>query len=282
VPTYTAISGEAIKYQITPEAAAFLERLRMAAADPAVNVHQFLALVYSDENPILDRNFVAGRAMVTRAVFDNPVWWIMSDLIGAKRVQLGLLDIDAAKAAYTISVNEAAEQLGITPSSVRSAIMARKLSAHMRNGQWYTRPEAIASYKVSNRGRKKKDKGQGVEMPKVIHVQTNNKIAPTVRVRTGNAPGVSLAIKVVGGDKLVRMQGDDWLLPNGWHRAIVRTTTTTPKGKAVRVFEIEPAAEVGTIDVGELYVTGAFRIAKKINNGKQATEAWKAASGSQK
>ncbi|MCI0703076.1 MAG: helix-turn-helix domain-containing protein [Planctomycetia bacterium] len=157
MPTYKLMSGETIEYPTpAPDVAAFLSRLHLAAADPTVDIHQFIALVYGDENPILDRTFIPGRPMVTLAVFENPIYRVMSDLIGVKRVQLGLLDPEKVAAAYTISVKDAAKQLGITESSVRAAITARKLAAHMRNGQWYTRPEAVAAYKVSNRGRKKR------------------------------------------------------------------------------------------------------------------------------
>ncbi len=156
MPIYKLMSGETVEYPPpAPDVVAHLARLHAAAADPGVDVNRMIELVYGDENPILDRTLVPGRPMVTRAIFDNPVYRIMADLIGVKQVQLGFLDPALAEAAYAISVSEAAKQLGITESSVRAAIASRKLAARMRNWQWYTRPEAVAGYKVSNRGRKK-------------------------------------------------------------------------------------------------------------------------------
>ncbi|HEV3386377.1 MAG TPA: hypothetical protein VG097_16260 [Gemmata sp.] len=79
----------------------------------------------------------------------------MTDQIGLKQIQLGLVTKEIWDAQFTVSVQEAAKQLDITPGAVRAAIAAKKLSGWLRNGQWYLHPNAIASYKVSNRGRKK-------------------------------------------------------------------------------------------------------------------------------
>ena len=156
MPTYKLMSGETITYpEPAPEVAAFLARVQAAADDPAVDLNGLISLIYSAENPLLDTTMLPGRAMVTKAAFNNPAYRIITNLMGEKSVRLGLLDPVAAEACYTISVNEAAEQLGITPGAVRAAIKARKIAAHLRNGEWYTRPESIAAYKVSNRGRKR-------------------------------------------------------------------------------------------------------------------------------
>jgi hypothetical protein len=154
--TYKFMSGETLTYpEPAPDVAAFLARVEAAAKDPAVSENDMISLIYGMENPLLDKTMLPGRAMVTLKVLKNPAFLIMTELLGIKRIQLGLLDPVAAAACYTISVNEAAEQLGITPGSVRAAIKARKIAAHLRNGEWYTRPEMIAAYKVMYRGRKR-------------------------------------------------------------------------------------------------------------------------------
>ena len=154
--TYTLMSGETITYPEPPPAvAAFLARVQSAAEDPAVDQDAMIRLIYSAENPLLDTTMLPGRAMVTKATLANPVYLIMVELLGVKRIRLNLLDPVAAAACYTVSVKEAAEQLGITPNAVRAAITARKIAAHLRNGEWYTRPESVAAYKVSHRGRKR-------------------------------------------------------------------------------------------------------------------------------
>jgi excisionase family DNA binding protein len=159
MPTYLLASGETLEYlPPPPDVAAFLERVRSAANDPAVSPNQMIELIYGLENPLLDKTMLPGRAMVTRAVLDNPVYHIMIDMLFRKRLAAANQTLDQVAATHTISVREAARRLGITESSVRAAITARKLAAWMRNGQWYLRPESVASYKVSNRGRKKRKK----------------------------------------------------------------------------------------------------------------------------
>jgi hypothetical protein len=156
MPTYHLLSGETISYPAPPaQVAEFLAQVHVAAGDPAVDVNQMIELIYGPENPILDTTFVPGRPMVTKAVFDNPVYRVLTDLLGRKRVQLGHLDMAAARASYTVSVRDAARRLGITPAAVRAAITARRMSAMLENGQWWIHPNSVASYKVSNRGPKR-------------------------------------------------------------------------------------------------------------------------------
>jgi hypothetical protein len=153
--TYTCASGEIITYpDPAPDVTAFLARVRAAADDPAVDRNQLIELIYGLENPLLDKGILPGRAMVTKAVFANPIYHIMSDLLFRKELAARNQTPDVVAAAHTVSVRDAAKQLGITEASVRAAITARKLAAWMRNGQWYLRPESVAAYKVSNRGQK--------------------------------------------------------------------------------------------------------------------------------
>lgn len=170
MPTAQLFSGEVIEYPTpAPEVAAFLERLRAAAADPAVSVGEFMDLLSGSENPILDREFVPGKYYVTRKVFDNPVYRVMSDMIATKQINLGLLDPEKVAATYTLSVNEAAERLDMTPEAVRTAIAARKLGGHLRNGEWYVHPRSIDAYQYANRGLKliAKDEGESVRKASV-------------------------------------------------------------------------------------------------------------------
>lgn len=153
VATYECLSGALIDYpEPPPDVAAFLDRAKSATTDPLVDLVGMNQLIFGERNPLLDRS--TGRAMVTRAVFENPLYRVLNDLLDVKAVNLGLLDLNAAAAAYTVTVIEAADRLGITPASVRAAIVSGKLAARKRNGEWYLRPEAVSSYKVSNRGRK--------------------------------------------------------------------------------------------------------------------------------
>src|SRR5262249_7214209 len=101
---YELLSGETIEYP-TPEdeLARFIERARAGVSDPRVSEADLTALVYGLENPLLDKIIMPGRAVVTRAVFANPVWHMLCDLIGRKRVQAGTLDLGRAEARYTMT-----------------------------------------------------------------------------------------------------------------------------------------------------------------------------------
>jgi hypothetical protein len=152
--TYQLLSGETIEYEIKdPLVRDYLGQIQSAANDPQVSMNEMIALVYNVANPVLDKNLVPGRAMVTPEIFANPVYRVMADLVWQKQFQQPGFDIEKANAQFTLTVPQAAKRLGITPASVRAAITAKKISAILRNGQWWIHPNSIASYKVSNRGR---------------------------------------------------------------------------------------------------------------------------------
>ena len=267
MPTHTFLNGLTITYpEPAPEVAAFLDRVRAAAADPAVNRDDLLRLAFGLENPLLDKDRYPGHALVTRAVLDNPIHAILHDLVNVKEVNLGLVDLEATIAGYTISVPEAAKKLGRTPAAIRAAIAAHKLDGWIRNGQWYLRPASVELYKPSNRGRsnlgRKKEKSDSP--------------AAEVRAKIGGTPGGSLAVRLEGKDELVK-DAEGYRFPAGWKRAIVRSVMTTSKGKTMRVFALEPApGETELIRVGDRFIEGAFKVVEKVNNIKQALAAWKA------
>ncbi|MBO0700484.1 MAG: hypothetical protein J2P46_18950, partial [Zavarzinella sp.] len=156
--TYKLQNGETIEYPDPSRPVAdFLARVRIAANDPTVSLDTLIGLIYGPENPLLDHAMLPGRAMVTKEVFANPVYHVMQDQIGVKREQIGLYDPAAARAAHSLSVQDVAKELGITPAAVRQAIAARRLPAMYDNGQWWVMPQAVASYKVSTRGPKRAD-----------------------------------------------------------------------------------------------------------------------------
>jgi hypothetical protein len=209
--------------------------------------------------------------VVTKAVFDNPVYRVLADLVGRKQLLTAGQTPEQVVAAYAISVKDAADQLGLTESSVRTAITNRKLSAMKRNGDWYIRPESIASYKVSNRGRKK-------AAPVARSPTEHSPPTDGVTVICGNKPGGSLSVLIANGElDIVGRNGDEVIahFPPGWARAAVKMTTS----RGVRVFELEPAgeatdAELRVEHLGFL-VAGEFKIVKKHNSTKAANAAWK-------
>jgi len=254
---YKLLSGETIKYgELPPHVGAYLNVVKLAAADPAANTRRMIELVYSPNNPVLDSRMLPGRGMVTDAVAADPVYRIMADLIGVKQVQLGELDLAAAEAPYSIPVEEAARQLGIAPEDVVAAIESRRMSAHLRDGEWFTRAESIASYRL---------------------VLGNTEVAAAV----GNEKGRSMGIRVEGGQfvrtkkKAHVMEGH---LSPGWSRAIIRSTA---EGGSVRVWIIQPAAKESEIVHGAFFVRGPFNVVERINNAKKANVAWKSISEQQ-
>jgi hypothetical protein len=271
--TYALLSGEVVEYPNQPAAVnAFLARVMAAANDATVSPADLLALVYGTENPILDTTGVPGRAIVTKTVFDNPVYRVLADLVGRKQLLVAGQTPEQAAAAYTVSVKDAADQLGLTESSVRTAIVNRKLSATKRNGDWYIRPESVASYKVSNRGRKK--------APPAEHAPPAD-----VTVVCGNKPGGSLSVLIANAELVIdgKKDGNTVLahFPPGWTRAAVKTTTA----RGVRVFELEPAGEAADAELSHevehlgFTVAGEFKIVRKHNATEAANAVWKRYTG---
>jgi uncharacterized protein YunC (DUF1805 family) len=263
MPNYLLSSGEVIEYPTpAPHVAAFIGRVKAAAESPDAKPAALLALVYGTENPILDVTSQPGYAMIGAKQLADPLYHVLADMVFRAQLRAVGQTAEDVYATYTVSVAEAAEQLGITVASVRAAITARKLAAVMRNGQWYLRPESVASYKVSNRGRKK----AAVE-PATADVQ----------VRCGSAEGGSLSVRIVGGELKVDAKKGDAVLahfPAGWSRALLKATTK----QGVRVFELEPApGESGEVEHLGLYARGPFRVVKTHTATRTANAVWKAA-----
>jgi hypothetical protein len=262
MPTYTLLSGEKVAYLPPPAVADFIARVHAAVADPGVGVSEVVELIYGPGNPILDRTMIPGRPVVTKAVFDSPEYKVLADLLQVKRVQVvGMVMPDSA---YTVSVPDAADRLGITPSAVRAAIAGKKLDARQVNGEWLIRDESVGGYRVSNRGRKAE---------------------PRVLVAYGSEPGRSLSVSKPASGTLkverVRRPGPEHIhtaqFAPGWTGAVIRTTA---EGGKVRVFKIVPAEGADEeIAHGSFYVRGPFQITARENNAKRASELWTTITG---
>jgi hypothetical protein len=258
--TYTTLGGREISLPALPKkVSAFIARcqemLDLASAKPA----ELVRLIYGPENPILDHEQAPGISMVTPAVFADPirgtVYRVLADILFRKEVAAKGQDPTAIFAAYTVDVPTAAKELGLTQPAIRAAIDSWKLGAVYRNGQWWLRPESLASYKVSKAGRPKKASPAG----------------RTVLAKVGGAPGASLSVRVAGGE-LVRVRGQDAReFPEGWTSALVKTTSEA----GVRVVRIEPSDTEETIEHHNLFVKGPFRIASKWNNTRDANRHWR-------
>ncbi len=254
---YTTLAGEPIEYERpAPALSGFLARVHDAANDPSVTESELVELVYGRENPLLRQDILPHHGVVTKEVFANPVYHVLLDLLARKRVAQGTLDPERAAGEYSLTVTEAAKRLAVHPSAVRQAIQAHKLDAVKRGGIHLLKPASVDSYRVSRRG------------PKPAAA------APALEVCLGNDDRGSFRLKVLGGELEVMDHGPrrvEGIVPT-FERAVV---ISGGKG-AYRLFEIEPAGEKNEIAMGPFHVRGEFKIARKENNSRRASEAWRA------
>jgi hypothetical protein len=59
-------------------------------------------------------------------------------------------------AEYTLTVEEAAAELGVSPGRIRQLIVETRLVGIMRAGAWFFKPETIRNFPRGKRGRPKK------------------------------------------------------------------------------------------------------------------------------
>jgi len=259
---HACVNGEEVTYDSpAPPVAAFLERVRRAAADPKVTENDLIALIYGRENPLLDHTMLPGQSMVTPAVFEHPVYRVLTDLLDRKRVALGALDLERARAQFTLTVTEAAEQLGISPQAVRKAVEARRLAAWREGSQWLLDPRGVNAFKLT---RDAKDKHQGP--------------SPHLVVRIGNAPGASFQLKHPGElEERTRAGGNVVTgVLTRWKRVAVLTSAEQGDAKTQRLWILEPGGEQQEVTLGDFYARGRFTVVEKINNSEKARAAWKA------
>lgn len=265
---YTMLTGETIEYERpTEEVASFLARVRSAANNPHISESEMVDLIYGRENPILDQTLFPYRGAVTKEVFANPLYHVMLDLLDHKRVQVGSLDVEKAKAEYTLRVPEVAERLGIHQTAVRYAIKAKKLAAIKQGGTWLISPDSVESYKVSKRGPAGK--------------QLREENPPTIEAKVGSAPGLSL--RIMSDPPFVpEEQGECWIKGSaikGTLRNFVKAFAIMGRKQQYRFFVLEPSDEENELALGPLYIRGQFSIVEKINNSRKATERWRALKG---
>jgi excisionase family DNA binding protein len=251
------MAGEDLEYDTpTPAVRAFLARVIDASADPRVSESELVELIYGAEDPILKQGVIPNHGLVTRETLADPLYHVLTDLLGRKRVQLGTLDPERAAGEYTITVTEAAERLGVHPSAVRQAIQAHRLDAVKRGGIHLLKSRSIDSYRVSRRG------------PKPAEPE------PALEVVVGNDEGGSFRLRVIGGE--VEETGRKGHRVSGIVRSFARAAVISGGKGAYRFFELEPADAEEELAVGAFSVRGRFTIARKENNARRANEEWKA------
>ena len=158
---YTTVNNQVVEYgDFDPAEAAFFAKLEALVADDTVSPDQMRAIFYGVENPTLDSTALPGHAVITKASLRDPLFRIGIDCLSRKEIRAGRIDLAQAHAAYTVDVPTAAEQLGVSPQAVRAGIDSFKYDALFARGQWWMRPETVASLRLSREG------GRLVKVPK--------------------------------------------------------------------------------------------------------------------
>jgi hypothetical protein len=256
--SHVCVNGKVLVFdEPAPEVAAFVDRVRAAASSKKVTHDQLLAMVYGPENPMLNKTMLPGYSMVTPEVFESPVYRVLTDLLDRKRVQLGLLDPVKAAERYTLTIPDAAAQLGVHRNAISNAIDTGKLPVWVKGDRYYLDPRTLHAYEPEKRG-----------------------ASPRLRVRFGNVPGMSLRFRSVHEPEQVEVVEDlakacevkeGWLAR--WKRVGI-LTGAKGEGK-YRFFVLEPGSTIDHLNHGPLEVEGRFRIVEKVNNPREALEAWK-------
>jgi excisionase family DNA binding protein len=173
---YTTISGEVVEYETpAPHVVAFLARVVDATHDPSVSDAALTDLIYGKDNPILRQDILPNQGVVTREVFADPLYRVMTDLLGRKRAQRGVRPT-APRAGLT--VKEVAAKHGVHESAIRQAIEAGRLRATKHGSSYVIADEDAESFQPARRGPKPR----------------------RVEIRMGSSPGASLSVRVLGGD----------------------------------------------------------------------------------
>ena len=253
---HTLISGETLEYPTpAPEISAFVDRVREMVNDPDAPESAVIDLIYGSDNPILDQTVLPHRGMVTKATIEDPIYHVMLDLLDQKRIQLGRLDLGAVEARFTMSVTQAAEELGITPGAVRQAIHARRLPAWKKGGRYFVDPAQVEAFQVGNRGpRKTQEAGELLE------------------VRVGSAPGLSFMVK---GPGPIEESSREGAVRTGVLRDWRRVAVSSGKGENRRTFVLEPGEEDRAIERDGFFVRGKFKIARRVRNPQKAGEVFR-------
>jgi excisionase family DNA binding protein len=267
-----------IEKALTPEQRDFLARVRRTAADPTVTVDELTNLVWSEVNPLLVTNLLPGRAMATRETYDNPAFHEMLDWIGRKRVATGDLDLERARARYTMTVPDAAELLGVAESTLRRAVKEHRLAGWKKGGVYYLDPTAVESFRVSTRGVRAEVR---IDEKPARHIWKDREwVRGALSMRLGTEGDYLLRVKgaVVTPYRNANSKAPAWegLVPPGWKRiAVLRGKK---KENDYRFFILEPASHANhqeaDLEFSDFFIRGDFRIVRKINNPRKAIAAW--------
>lgn len=275
--SYTTTLGEVIKYpEPAADVAAFLRRVEDAAEDPRVTEDELISLIYGTENPILVQGKFEGRGAVTKEVLANPLYAVLTDLLQHKRIALGATSPAALKSAFTVTVAQAAEQIGnITLDGVRRACRSGRLVSIQTDAGILIDPRSVADFAAERKPR--------------------GPVAGSVlRVAFGSDKGKSFRIKFASVDvKSKKTRGDLTIshaeIPTFQRGAIAFSDTKKDGSKINRCFILEPATraregitvEDAGAPKGSRYalepfsIEGLFKVVQTENNPQKAAQLFK-------
>lgn len=259
---YTLISGETVEFTTpTGELGVFLKRVLAAVENPGMAERELSDLVHGPDNPMLALGVVPGRTVATADVYRDPVFHVMLDCIARKRLPPGTGAL-SARAPYTMTVPDAAKQLGISESAVRQAIYANRLSALKDGGTYYLDSQSVASYRVSRRGPRRREPEQ------------KSPPGSLLEARIGSAPDASFRVKHTGEEfESEKKYGAEWIgtIPAGWSRLGILGTSK----ERSRFWEIEPAEGESLLHFEGFYLRGGFRIVETVSSTPKARAAFR-------
>jgi hypothetical protein len=210
--------------------------------------------VYGDDNPILDRTFFPGRGMVTAAVFENPVYHVLTDLLARKRASIKGQTAEQLGKSFTLTVPQAAEQLGVSEDAINKGIRARRIPSWVKEGQRYVDPRALAALGLGKQGK----------LPEGFM---------RLKVRVGASHTGQLRVKHAGGE-----------LPNKAEAIPYSIEATLPRSRRaavlmaghdkLRMFILEPGESEQRHGYDDYWFEGNFRIVEKVNGSAAARRAW--------
>jgi excisionase family DNA binding protein len=281
MPTHITVSGHEITYEPNEEVAAFIDRVVALAAKKTTKEADLVALVYSRENPILDKTLFPERGAVTKAVLDHPVYGVLMDLLARKRLEQDKVDVASLGEEYTLSPSDAAKVLGVNESAIRQAIDARRLPSWKRDGRHWLKRDHVLAFQLGTRGPKKTaepERGSNLTM-RFGHAK-----GLRMRVFTG-MPVFSVDQTEQALDEKpqidTRRDGDTNVvygeLVEPWTTFHVLVAVERAGKKTHRYFLLRPSHaqnELSFVD-GLFYVKGRFRIAEEVTNDRAALEHWK-------
>lgn len=252
---------------------AFLAKAIRWTYEPDVTVGELYNLIYGAQNPIL----VDG--VVTRDATEDPAWGLLMEAIDRKRAAVGHLDVEAARARFTLPVSEAALQLGITPSAVRQLIERARLVARKEGSSYLLDPSSVAAYRGVRRGPSPAApllERQPAAAPSPAPVVRSPASPERVSVRIGHDAKSGAHVRIKGA-RIADPKADNGFgsriltgeLAPGWTRLYVLAY----RKKSARFFVFEPApGETGECRFDGLFLVGPLREVERDNTSTRARQ----------